>query len=671
MKNIKKSIMAVSLILCVSCFLSSCGGPAGKIQKDVFTKYFYENVDDGQLDGADDSLLDDIDGDFGNSQSGKNISQTNSETDSAYKGGEKTDSEKKDEGISEEEIIEELERLKKTLPEEMPLVGADKESFAYSIVYPDNSKRDLVLAVKTFRSSIQRKLDVSTDAALTDSESPKEKSAELLIGGTNRSFSSKLLAKLKSNRKNCYDDFIIATKGNKIGIVGGSDEACVKAIEWFTKIFCASERTWTYLRKGYEFIYAPKYNLKEISIAGSSIFDFSIVTPDETEYVYGRATDDFIDMASSNLHYSVEREYERFTKAGSQNEILIGNLNRSQSKSVIPVADSYVIKVVDKKVVIKGYDSICLYYGIEEFSKLIKDAAKSGKTLKLNNGYTLSRKINKSSNSVYKLVFNDEFDGALLGDMWTGYDGSTSGEFSVIPNGRIINEGRNNEYQYVKDGILHILSKRIKDSGESGNFGEGKITLKKNLWYKFGCLEVRAKMPLNPAHCAIWLNGGAEVDIVENFSSVTNFRSNLHKWFSRYLWDGTRDDGHLSIEGNATYDAARNYAIDVKKFGNLNDDFHTYSLDWTEDYFRFAVDGKTYFRYNYSENEDEVDFYRRELYLILVCGCGSNSYGAKYVPALHDKLDENGNYVPFDFQIDYVRLYQNPSTDGVNYDRTQ
>ena len=35
------------------------------------------------------------------------------------------------------------------------------------------------------------------------------------------------------------------------------------------------------------------------------------------------------------------------------------------------------------------------------------------------------------------------------------------------------------------------------------------------------------------------------------------------------------------------------------------------------------------------------------------------------------KLDENGNYTPFDFQVDYVRLYQNPSTDRVNYDRTQ
>ena len=621
------------MLLCVSCFLTSCGGPAGKIQKSVHGKYYYEDVDAEPVDG------------------------------------EVTDSDPV-KSNSDYPTNAELERLKRTLPEEMPLYASDDESFAYNIIYPDSSKRSLTLAVKNFRSAVQNKLSASAEA-FTDKERPNEKGAEILIGDTNRSLSAKLFNKLKSNRKNCQDDFIIVTQGSKIGITGGSEEACVKALEWFTKTFCKSERTWTYLRKGYEFLYAPEYDLKEVSIAGSTIFNYSIVTPNETEYVYGRSVDDFIDMVSSDLHYTMPREYERFVKDESKYEILIGDLNRSQSKSVSVSADEYVIKVVGKKLVVKGYDSICLYYGIEALKGIVDKAVKAGKSLNLKDSYTLTKKVNRSSNSVYKLIFGDEFDGGLLDSMWTGYDGNTSGESSVFPNGKIINEGRNGEYQYVENGILHLLSKRIKDSSDSKDFGEAKITLKKNLWYRYGCLEVRAKMPLNPAHCAIWLNGGAEVDIVENFSSVTNFRSNLHMWFSRYLWDGTRDDGHLSIEGEAAYDSARNYKIDVQKFGNLTEAFHTYSLDWTEDYFRFAVDGKTYFRYDYSGNESEVDFFRRELYLILVCGCGSNSYGARYVPAVHDKLDSNGNYVPYDFQVDYVRLYQNPSTDGVNYNRTQ
>ena len=713
MRNSKKYISIIALVLSVFCFFSSCGGPAGKIQKNVHTKYYYEDVAGDPLEDIEDNSGDewsdnyssqnnsDTNADIGETgeqgnnvtsddttasksntvsdgsnttKTGKNSVNNNSSKETSTNNNSKDNKPAQNSGNEnsrELEIRKELERLKKTLPEEMPLYADDDESFPYSIVYPANSQRALTVAIRTFRSTVQNKLYAGVDSPLTDSESPKEKDAELLIGNTNRSFSVKLLNKLKSNRKNCSDDFIIATEGKKIGIVGGSDAACVKAVEWFTQTFCASERTWTYLRKGYEFIYAPKYDLEEISFASESIYDYSIVTPNETEYVYGRAIDDLISMVASDLHYEISREYERFAKTESKNELLIGNLNRAQSKSVVPGADEYVIKVIGKKIVIKGYDSICLYYGIEAFSKLIKDAAKSGKSLNLKDGYTVRYKVDKSSNSAYKLIFDDEFDGGILDAMWTGYDGNTSGENSVFSNGKIINEGRSNDYQYVENGILHLLSKRIKDDKGSTDFGEAKITLKKNLWYKYGCLEVRAKLPENPAHCAIWLNGGAEIDILENFSSVTNFRSNIHKWFSRYLWDGTRDDGHMSIEGSGTYDAARNYKIDVERYGNLTDDFHTYSLDWTEDYFRFAVDGKTYFRYDYAENEDEVDFFRRELYLILVCGCGSNSYGARYVPEAHDKLDENGNYVPFDFQVDYVRIYQNPSTDGVNYDRTQ
>lgn len=633
MKNGKRFISLIALILSLACFITACGGPAGKIQKTTHAKYYYE----------------DVEGEPGE--------------DEDFDSGTGAD-------LSGYPTLADIEKMKKSLPEEMPLYAADEESFAYDVIYPADSGRAVTLAVKALRSSVQNKLGANVEA-ITDGDSPKEKEAELLIGNTNRDFSAQLQKKLIANRKNCHDDFIISVKDNKIGIAGGSEEACAKAIEWFTATFCKSERTWTYLRRGYEFMYAPKYEIKEISFAGSSIFDYSIVTPDETEYVYGRAIDDFIDTVSNELHYTLTREYERFTKESGANEILIGNLDRSQSKSVAVSADEYVIKVVGKKIVVKGYDSICLYYGVEALKKLIGDAAKSGKNLKLSDGHTVSAKVDKSSDSVYKMIFYDEFSDATLGNMWAGYDGNTSGESSVFPNGKIINEGRSSEYCYLEDGILHLLSKRIKDENDSKDFGEAKITLKKNLWYRYGCLEVRAKLPKNPAHCAIWLNGGAEVDILENFSSQTNFRSNLHKWFSRYLWDGTRDDGHLSIEGNGTYDNARRYSIDTAKFGDLTDDFHTYSLDWSEDYFRFAVDGKTYFRYDYSENEDEVDFYRRELYLILVCGCGSNSYGARYVPAAHDKLDGNGKYMPFDFQVDYVRLYQNPSTDSVNYNRTQ
>ncbi|MBO4734285.1 MAG: hypothetical protein J5662_07400, partial [Clostridia bacterium] len=117
MNNGKKYISIIALILCISCFLSACGGPAGKIQKSTHAKYYYEDVEGEQPD--------DIQSD---------ITKNNS---SGYPSKA------------------ELEKLKKSLPEEMPLLAADGESFAYDIVYPADAQRTVTLAVKTLRSSVQ------------------------------------------------------------------------------------------------------------------------------------------------------------------------------------------------------------------------------------------------------------------------------------------------------------------------------------------------------------------------------------------------------------------------------------------------------------------------------------------------------------------------------------
>lgn len=609
--NKKHYVTLFAFLLCITCFLSACGGPAGKIQQNTHAKYYYEDVDNTDSSETDD-----------------NSSLSNKE---------------------KLALKAELEKLKKSLPNELPIFADDDESFAYKVIYSDSVSNSVSAEVKTLRSTIQKKLSASVTAVI-DTKSAEEKQ-ELLIGNTNRKASSEALATLKANRKNCYDDFIVRETNGKIVIVGGSDDATIKAVKWFAETFCKSERTWTYLRQGYELLYAPKYNTPAIKLGGADIYNFNIVTPKRAEFVYGRAVDDLIDYVKKSLHYRMTRDDEGASAA--KYEILVGNLDRNESKSVTPNTNEYVINVIGSKLVIKGYDSVCLYYGVKEFSGMLDNAVKSGKALSLANGYILRKTVDTSNSSICRLTFNDEFDGESLSSIWDGYDGGTSGENSVLGGG-IVNAGKS--LCYLENGILHMPSGR---SGEK-DFNESKITLKNSLWYKYGCLEVSAKMPLNPAHAAIWINGWAEIDILENFSSETGFSSNIHKWFTQYLWDGSANYAHTSLDGNSAAEDRR-FKYDTEKYkDNLTSDFHIYSLDWTPEYFRFAVDGKVFFRYDYKENEDEVDFFKQELYLILTSGIGSNSYGARYNPELHDGK-------VYDCQFDYVRLYQTPSTDGLYY----
>lgn len=611
MKNRISLISIISLILGMIIFISACGGPAGKISRNVHTTYYYEDIVDGNGDDGET---------FGdNTKAG---------------------------------LLSQIEKLKKIYPQEMPLFANDDVSFAYKVVFPENASNRLSAAVKTFRSTAQKGLD--TEITVTFDSEAQESKNELLIGKTNRKLSSDLLEKIKSNRKNCADDFLLYSKNGKIAIIADTDDALIKALDWFSETFCESERKWTYLRNGYEFLYAPEYELPSILISDNTLFDYSVVTQNCAEYIYGRAIDDYIDTVRNYLHYSMNRDEERFIH--TDKEILIGELSHSESIGVSPKENEYIIQTVGNKLVVKGYDSICLYYAVKKLQSLTENAIKSKNTLSFGNSYSFTGKIDPSDATTYKLVYNDEFEGTGLDQIWKKYDGGTSGDHSVL-GGSIENVGRS--LCYTENGILHMPSRR--SSADSNNFDESKITLKNDLWYKYGCIEVCAKMPFNPAHAAIWLNGLGEVDILENFSSENSFRSNIHKWFNQNTWDGASNYAHTSLDGNSKYEDIRRFTIDTEKYGgNLTSDFHVYSLDWTEDYFRFAVDGKTYFRYDYKDNEDEVDFFRQELYLILVCGIGSNSYGAKYVPNSHDGKT-------YDFQIDYVRLYQNPSTDTLSY----
>ena len=597
MKDSKKLISLIAIILSIVCFLTACGGDAGKIVQTKTERIYFEE-------------------------------------------GEKSEPPPE---------LEELKTLLETLPNAVPFLSESGE-FAYKIVYPESASDSIESAVKEFKSNMNRGLKCSPDAVL---DSNKDSGYEILVGQTNRKESLDVAKKVKSNRANSYDDFIVKVIGKKIVITGVSDSGTIKGLEWFAETFCESSATWGFVRENYEFLYAPVYNLPSIKLSGISIANYQLVYPKNMEYVYGRAIDDLSQYLIKEFHIELIRDDERY--ASSTYEILIGDLNRPESKSVTTGENEYVIKQVGEKLVIKASDSISLYYGITAFNDMIAKAKTDNKKLDLANGFELRQTVDKTNPNVYTMTLNDEFDSTELNlEMWSTYE-NAKGISSL--GGEYLQKGT--EIAYVKDGILHMPA-YVKDD----DFWVSELTTKSSYWFKYGCFEVRAKMPLNPASATIWLNGdyygaSAEIDILENFGKLDSFAANIHKWFTNYTWDGTTSWPHTSLDGGEFADIKR-YIYDVDKHKDtLADDFHIYSLDWTEDYYRFAVDGVTFFTYDFSENPDEIDYFRQKLYLIMGCGVGNVEYGPKY--------DKEQHATEFDYAVDYVRLYQIPNRDELVY----
>ena len=593
----KRLISVIALMLAVVCLLTACGGPAGKKVVTKTEKIFYEE-------------------------------------------GEKVDPPPE---------LEELKNLLETLPNAVPYKN-DKGEFAFKIVYSETASSEVEDSVKELRTAINRGLKTSVSAVL---DTNADAGYEILIGKTNRKASTKAVDKVKSNRDNCYQDFILKVEGKKIVITGYSDQGTINGINWFIKTFCESVDTWSYVREGYDFLYAPAYKLPTLTLAGKSIADYQVVYPQGMEFIYGRALDDLKDYLVENFHIELAAEEERFAKNTYQ--IIIGNIDCAASNAVTPDANQYVIKQTGNKLVIKASDSITLYYGIKAFNKLISDAKTTGKALAIKDGDVLTGTVDYSGDNVFKLTLNDEFDGANINkDLWSTY---TAAKYTSVLGGSYLQKGVDIAYQ--ENGILHMPS-YVKGK----DFWVSELTTKNSVWYKYGCLEIRAKLPQYPAVATMWLNGdyygaNAEIDLLENYGNLKGFAANIHKWFRQPTWDGTTQWAHTSLDGSVYTDQKR-FKYNAEKFNDdLGTDFHVYSLDWTEDYYSFAVDGVTFFKYNFSGNAEEVDCFRQKLYLIMGNGVGAGSYGPKYDASQHG--------TEFDYAVDYVRLYQVPAISELVY----
>ena len=84
---------------------------------------------------------------------------------------------------------------------------------------------------------------------------------------------------------------------------------------------------------------------------------------------------------------------------------------------------------------------------------------------------------------------------------------------------------------------------------------------------------------------------------------------------------------------------------------NPSEDFHTYSMEWTPDYFEFFVDGISQYQYARPDVPDDQMYgawpFDKPYYLILNTAVGGGLGG----PVAEDDL-------PYLFEIEYVRVYQ-------------
>jgi beta-glucanase (GH16 family) len=212
----------------------------------------------------------------------------------------------------------------------------------------------------------------------------------------------------------------------------------------------------------------------------------------------------------------------------------------------------------------------------------------------------------------------------------------------------------------------------------------GSVQTENKMSYKYGYLEIRAKVPYKEgAWPAFWLRSSnatgknydapyeLEVDVFEVFGSKDTMRSNLHQHFTNKT-EEVDENGDPIIEhrdmqtiGEAISQAEGHTFTNS---ADLFNEYHTYGFEWSEDRMAIYVDRELQCEWfldaeslaAYGLDPDTTGF-DTTLNVIF----GNNLITPKTEGfSLSQKIEGNEENLSIEFDIDWIRLYQ--KNDGLS-----
>ena len=233
------------------------------------------------------------------------------------------------------------------------------------------------------------------------------------------------------------------------------------------------------------------------------------------------------------------------------------------------------------------------------------------------------------------LIWSDEFEGEAIDlNNWTYDLGNGSGGWGNNEQQTYTNSANNS---FVADGNLFIVAEKV---GENA-YTSARLKSLNLQEFQYGRIDVRAILPKGQGIWpAIWMLGAnypdvgwpacGEIDIMELLGHLAGTVHGTAHW--------GMDWPNWTHQGSSTSIYPENF----------DEEFHVFSIDWSEDNIDFIMDDEVFFNINPSMMNGQPYPFNNPFFFILNVAVGGNWPGYP---------DETTTFPVF-MAVDYVRVYQ-------------
>jgi beta-glucanase (GH16 family) len=231
-----------------------------------------------------------------------------------------------------------------------------------------------------------------------------------------------------------------------------------------------------------------------------------------------------------------------------------------------------------------------------------------------------------------KLVWEENFNGdAINNAVWNFETGNGCPDNCGFGNAE--KQTYTDTNHKVANGLLTITIKK-----EGNSYTSTRITTEGKKEFQYGYIECRAKLPKGKGIWpAFWMLGGeidklgwplaGEIDIMEYVGREPHMA---------YATVHTVQTNGANANGNK------------KEFKDLEEGFHLFACNWTENKITFYVDGIEIHNFASDSTSPEIWPFNKPFYFILNCAVGGYFGG----------MEVDDSIFPQEYIIDYVKVYE-------------